>query len=72
MFAVNFYASSFVSRENSIGKKLIRLGWEKTVYRLLFTLANTLKCYDDMGLEFNNSEVDRVHYIAKPTIAKNT
>ena len=42
MFAVNFYTSCFVSRGNSIGKKVIRLDWEKAVYRLLFTLANTL------------------------------
>ena len=32
----------FDSREKSIGKKLIRLDWEKTVYWPLFTLANTL------------------------------
>ena len=43
MFAVNFYASCFVSRGNSIGKKVIRFDWEKAVYWLLFTLANTLK-----------------------------
>ena len=42
MFAVNFYASCFVSRENSIGKKVTRFDWEKAVYWLLFTLANTL------------------------------
>ena len=42
MFAVSFYASCFVSRGNSVGKKLIRLDWEKVVYWLLFTLANTL------------------------------
>ena len=42
MFAVNFYASCFVSRGNSNGKKVIRLDWEKAVYRLLFMLANTL------------------------------
>ena len=42
IFAVNFYASCFDSREKSIGKKLIRLDWGKTVYRPLFTLANTL------------------------------
>ena len=42
MFTVNFYASCFVSRGNSIGKKFIRLDWEKAVYRSLFTLANTL------------------------------
>ena len=42
MFTVNFYASFFVSRGNSIGEKLIRLDWEKPVYRSLFTLASTL------------------------------
>ena len=42
MFAVNFYASCFVSRGNSVGKKLIRLDWEKGVHWPLFTLANTL------------------------------
>ena len=42
MFAVNFYASCLVTRGSSIGKKLIRLDWEKAVYRLLFTIANTL------------------------------
>ena len=42
MFASNFYTSCFVSRENSIGKRLIRHNWEKAVYRSLFTLANTL------------------------------
>ena len=45
MFAVNFYASCFVSRGNSIGKKVIGLDWEKAVYRPLFTLANTLYWY---------------------------
>ena len=43
MFAVNFYASCFVSRGNSVGKKVVRFDWEKAVYRPLFTLANTLK-----------------------------
>ena len=43
MFAVNFYASCFVSRGNSIGKEPMRLDWEKAVYRPLFTLANTRK-----------------------------
>ena len=38
MVAVNFYAS----RGNAIGKKLVRLDWEKAVCRPLFTLANTL------------------------------
>ena len=56
MLAVNFYASCFVSRENSVGKKLIRLDWEKAVYRPLFTLANTLimmlENYDDMMRKF--------------------
>ena len=42
MFAVNFCVSCYVSRGNSIGKKLIRLDWEKAVYWLLFMLANTL------------------------------
>ena len=45
MFAVNFYASCLVIRGNSIGKKLVRLDWEKAVYRPLFTLANTLYIY---------------------------
>ena len=34
--------SCFASRGNSIGKKLIRLNWEKAVYQPLFMLANTL------------------------------
>ena len=42
MFAVNFCTSCFISRGNSIGKKVIRLNWEKVIYRLLFMLANTL------------------------------
>ena len=42
MFAVNFCASCFDSRENSVGKKLSGLDWEKAVYQLVFTLANTL------------------------------
>ena len=42
MFAVNFYTSCFVSTGNSVGKKPIRLYWEKVVCQLLFTLANTL------------------------------
>ena len=46
MFSVNFYASCFVSRETQLGKNLIKLDWEKAVYRLLFTLANTLKALD--------------------------
>ena len=45
MFAVNFYTSCFVSRKNSIGKKVIIFDWEKAVYRPLFTLANTLMVY---------------------------
>ena len=52
MFTVNFYASCFASRGNSIGKKLIRLDWEKAVYRSLFTLANTLHTdlnYENVG-----------------------
>ena len=44
MFAVSFYASCFINRGNLIGKKLVRLDWEKAVYRLLFTLASTLDC----------------------------
>ena len=31
--------------ESSIAKKLIRLDWEKAVYRLLFMLANTLQSH---------------------------
>ena len=42
MWTANFYARHFDSRGNSIGKKLIRLDWEKAVYRPLFTLANSL------------------------------
>ena len=42
MFAVNYCASCFDIRGNSIGKNLVRLNWEKAVYRPLFTLANTL------------------------------
>ena len=45
MFAVNFYASCFVSRGNSIGKRLTRLDWEKVIYWPLFTLANNLLSY---------------------------
>ena len=30
------------------------------------------KYYVDMGLEFNESETDRAHYIGKPTVDKNT
>ena len=30
------------------------------------------KCYGDMGLEFNESEIDRAHYIGKPNIYKNS
>ena len=43
MFAVNFYASCFDSRGNSIGEKLIRFDWEKAIYQPLFMLANTLQ-----------------------------
>ena len=39
------YMSCFVSRGNSIGKKFIRLDWEKAVYQTLFTLANTLNVH---------------------------
>ena len=42
MFAVSFYVSCFDSRGDLIGKRLIRLNWEKNVYQPLFTLANTL------------------------------
>ena len=42
MFTVNFYAIWFDSRGNSTGNKLLTLDWEKAVYWLLFTLANTL------------------------------
>ena len=46
MFAVKFYASCFDCRGNSIGKKLLRLHWEKAAYQLLFMLANTLiECF---------------------------
>ena len=48
-FAVNFYASCFDSSRNSIGEKLRRLYWENTIYRLLFTLANTLTPVSRMG-----------------------
>ena len=41
MFPVHFYASCFDSRENAVGKKTC-LDWEKTVYRPLFALANTV------------------------------
>ena len=43
MFAVNFYASCSVSSEIQLGKSLLRLDWEKAIYRSLFILANTLK-----------------------------
>ena len=42
MFAVNFYTSCFVSRGNSVRKKVIRIDWEKAFYWLLFMPANTL------------------------------
>ena len=42
MFAANFYVGCFVSRGNSIKKKLIRPGWKKVVCQPLFMLANTL------------------------------
>ena len=42
MFTVDFYASCFISKGTSIGKKLIRLGWEKAIYQQLFMLANML------------------------------
>ena len=42
MFTVNFCVTFFVNRKNSIGKKLVRLDWEKAIYQLVFTLANTL------------------------------
>ena len=43
MFAVNFYASCLIDTGNSIRKNLLRLDWEKAVYRPLFKLPNTLK-----------------------------
>ena len=47
MFTVNFYATCFVSRGNSIGKKFIRFDREKAACQSLFTLANTMtkSCY---------------------------
>ena len=45
VFIVNFCVTCFVSRGNSIGKKLTRLNWEKAVYRPLFTLASTTRYY---------------------------
>ena len=42
MFTVNFYASCFAGKGNSIGKKIRRFNWEKAVYQLLFMLASTL------------------------------
>ena len=30
------------------------------------------KCYGDMGLEFNESEIDLAHSVGKPTIDKNS
>ena len=30
------------------------------------------KCYGNMGLEFNESKIDRAHYIGKPNVDKNT
>ena len=42
MFTVNFYASYFDIRVNSIGKKDVRLVREKAAYWLLFTLVNSL------------------------------
>ena len=49
MFAVKFYASCFDSRGNSIGKKLLRLDWEKATYWLLSMLANSLEHYADFS-----------------------
>ena len=65
VFAVNFYASYFVSRGNSIWKKLIRLNWEKVVYWLLFTLTNTLEGYpnfDPFGRYFNKNYWERPRF----------
>ena len=64
MFAVDFYKGCFVSRGNSIGKKLIRLDWEKTVYRPLFTLANTLSTpFSNVSIvDFQNLNVSWVIY----------
>ena len=45
MFTVNFYTSCFVIRGNSIGKKTIRLDWEKAVYGPPFMLTNTVGTY---------------------------
>ena len=60
MFAVNFYASCFVSRRNSIGKKLIRLNWEKAVYPMLFTLTNNL---DDIITIIQNLDPNRDQHL---------
>ena len=56
-----FLCELFYSRENSIGKKLVRLDWEKAVYRPLFTLTNTLEiivkiqrlCSSNMWCQFS-------------------
>ena len=59
MFAVNLYASCFVSRGNSIGKKRIKLDWEKAVYRLLFTLANSLIYIKTVLFKAKNNQEDK-------------
>ena len=56
MFAVNFYASCFVSRGNLIGKKSIRLAWEKTVYQSLFRLANILLVFKEQPNDYIKEE----------------
>ena len=38
----NFMRVVLQVREIQLGKNLVRLDWEKAVYRLLFTLVNTL------------------------------
>ena len=42
MFTVNFYASCFAGKGNSIGKKIRIFEWEKAIYRPLLTLADIL------------------------------
>ena len=39
----NFMRVVLQVREIQLGKNLVRLDWEKAVYRLLFTLVNTLR-----------------------------
>ena len=33
-------------------------------------LKKVEKCYSDMGIEFNQNEIDRAHYIGKPCMDK--